>query len=100
MFQDLRGIESTFVHEYQIYQRGTKADCNLGTSEEIFVAPCTVLSHVMKDVKEEDGEANDDVVYEVRAKRMDGLSEKVVFLPRMKVMRLLIARANKAVPAR
>jgi len=56
--------------------------------EEIFMVPCTVLSHVIKDVKE-DGE-EEDVVSEVRAMGTEGLGEQVIFVPRMKVMRLLM----------
>ena len=95
--QFVAGVESRFVHEHQIYPRGTEASCNLGKNEKIAMVPCTVLSHQFNDVK--DGGEN-DVVYQVRAKTTNGPEDQVIFVSRLKVMRQLGSRQNTAVHAR
>ena len=54
----LANIESQFIHEYKIYDDGTRASCNIGSSSgddgggllqsTVYMTPCAILSHSIR----------------------------------------------------
>ena len=79
-----------WVHKYQIYEKGTKAQCNIGKDEtNLLMVPCVVRSHTLDEDKEASvgtGNNFDSVVYEVQE------GDDVLVLPRFKVQRLDVPR--------
>ena len=78
------------VHQYQIYEKGTKAQCNIGKDDtNLLMVPCVVRSHTLdKDKEASVGTGNnfDSVVYEVQE------GDDILVLPRFKVQRLDVPR--------
>ena len=78
-------VEPKYVWEYQIYEKDTVAECNVGSKKQIIMVPCTILSHTMHG----DGNNFDDVMYRVKI-RMDNQDEdEIDLLSRLKVQRVI-----------
>ena len=79
-------VEPKYVREYQIYEKDTVAECNVGSKKQIIMVPCTILSHTVHG----DGNNFDDVMYRVKI-RMDKQEEEdeIDFLSRLKVQRVI-----------
>eukprot|EP00584_Thalassiosira_punctigera_P004566 CAMPEP_0172540858 /NCGR_PEP_ID=MMETSP1067-20121228/11777_1 /TAXON_ID=265564 ORGANISM="Thalassiosira punctigera, Strain Tpunct2005C2" /NCGR_SAMPLE_ID=MMETSP1067 /ASSEMBLY_ACC=CAM_ASM_000444 /LENGTH=225 /DNA_ID=CAMNT_0013326779 /DNA_START=36 /DNA_END=713 /DNA_ORIENTATION=- len=43
--RDPSGVAPEFLHPYQVYEDGTEAFCNVGAMRELYLTPCTVVSH-------------------------------------------------------
>eukprot|EP00584_Thalassiosira_punctigera_P000283 CAMPEP_0172538402 /NCGR_PEP_ID=MMETSP1067-20121228/9793_1 /TAXON_ID=265564 ORGANISM="Thalassiosira punctigera, Strain Tpunct2005C2" /NCGR_SAMPLE_ID=MMETSP1067 /ASSEMBLY_ACC=CAM_ASM_000444 /LENGTH=192 /DNA_ID=CAMNT_0013323887 /DNA_START=92 /DNA_END=670 /DNA_ORIENTATION=- len=39
------GVAPEFVHPYQVYEDGIRADCNIGAMSKIYLTPCSIVSH-------------------------------------------------------
>lgn len=41
-------VDLEFIHPYRVYEDGTAAICNVGTTRNAYMAPCTVEAHFAK----------------------------------------------------
>ena len=75
----LPSVSSKLIHPYQIYADGTRASCNIGIEDTVYMTPCAVRSHV---VREKSGLA----MYEVSYLENDKLVEE--YMPFSRVQRI------------
>ena len=51
IFTDTRipRVDPEFVHPYQVYEDGTRASCNVGALRKIYMTPCVIVSHSIRE---------------------------------------------------
>ena len=78
-------VEPKYVREYQIYEKDTVAECNVGSKKQIIIVPCTILSHTVHG----DGDNFDDVMYKVKIRMGNQEEDEIELLSRLKVQRAI-----------
>ena len=43
------GVASQFIHPYQVYEDGTEASCNVSATRKLWLVPCRIESHSIKN---------------------------------------------------